>query len=80
MGSWRAHRCRNRRPGRGRAWRRSRRSRILPVVLSTILGSILSPVLLLSAVLSYNESVHVSAISDAVVPSVHFRILVDASL
>jgi hypothetical protein len=80
MGSWRAHRCRNRRLSRGRAWRRGRRSRILPVVLSSILGSVLPPVLLLSAVLSYNDSIHVPAISDAVVPSARFRILVDPAL
>ena len=50
------------------------------MVLPSILVSLLPTIQLLSAVLSYNDSIHVPAISDAVVPSACLRILVDAAL
>jgi len=79
IGSWRIYWSSDRRPSRGRGRWSSRYSSILSVVLPSLLVSLLPTIPVLSAVLSYNDSVHVPAISDAVVPSARFRVLVDAS-
>ena len=78
IGSWRIYWSSDRRPSRGRGRWSSRHSSFLSVVLPSLLVSLLPTIPVLSAVLSYNDSVHVPAISDAVVPSARFRVLVDA--
>ena len=78
MGSWRIHWCSNRRPCRCRPRWRSRRGCILPVVLPSLLVSLL-PVILLSAVLSGNGPTRLSTVRNAMGPSACLWILVDAA-
>jgi hypothetical protein len=82
IGSRRTHWSSDRRPSRGRGRWSSRYSSVLsvvllPVVLPSLLVSLLPTIPVLSAVLSYNDSIRLSTVSDAVVPRARFRILVD---
>jgi hypothetical protein len=77
VGSWRIYWSSDRRPSRGRDRWSSRYSSVLSVVLPSLLVSLLPTIPVLSAVLSYNDSIHVPAISDAVVSNAGLRILVD---
>ena len=76
MVSWRARWSGVRRPDRGGGWWASRHGGLVPILLLSVLGPILSS-LLLPPILPNNDPTHVRNVPDAMVPNARVRILVD---